>query len=86
MGNLGIWRPYRTLCALRNGEVVEIEGVRFRMKSGEIEVGDFYIAERNTGPHLLTAKVINRELECIVPIEDAYPYDLWECVRVQEVE
>lgn len=50
-----------------------------------IRRGDLYIAQRNTGPHLLTCAdvkdgyVIPRELQA----EGAYCYDLNECVAVQ---
>ncbi len=48
-------REYRTLNALRRGEVIDIEGIELKMDDGEIKPGDLYVAERNTGPKLLTA-------------------------------
>ena len=48
-------RPYRTLRALRAGDPVEIDGVMFVREPGDIAAGDTYVAERNTGPKLLTA-------------------------------
>jgi hypothetical protein len=48
-------RAYKTIRALRAGEVVELEGCLWRMRPGAIEKDDWYIAERNTGPQLLTA-------------------------------
>lgn len=49
---------------------------------GDIESGDLYIAERNTGPHLLTCKY--REGGYVVPTTLAYPYNTCECVKVVE--
>jgi hypothetical protein len=77
-------RQYPTLCALERGEIVEVDGFKVRKDAGEIKPGDFYIGERNTGPHLLIAKEIMHGAvfsEC-----RAYPYDLHECVRVCEAE
>jgi hypothetical protein len=54
------------------------------MDQGEIQPGDLYVAERNTGPQLLTAREVNREFNCIYPTEPAYAYDIWECVKVRE--
>lgn len=82
-------REYAALRALRNGEILEIEGVQFRMIPGDIEVGDWYIAERNVGPKLLTARKIEMSGEYpnwIVPIEMAYCYDWHECVRVAPLD
>lgn len=48
----------------------------------EIKPGDFYIAERNTGPKLLQCKEVKDNL--IIPTCNAYPYNKWECVKVVE--
>jgi len=79
-------REYKTVKALRAGEVVEIEGVRFRAIEGEIQPGDWYVAERNTGPHLLTCRENDKENRWIVPVEEKYSFDTGECVRVEMVE
>lgn len=44
--------------ALRDGETVEIEGVPLIMDGGGrvTDAGDWYVAQRNTGPKLLTAR------------------------------
>lgn len=76
-------RDYPTLTKLRAGETVEVEGIPVQMVDGDVELGDTYVAERNTGPHLLTAKVINKKDRWIVPEEPAYFYDIPECVRVE---
>jgi hypothetical protein len=83
-------REYKTLTALRRGEVVDLGGLKFRMAQGEIEVGDLYIGERNTGPHLLEACEIDNERGIIHPKQPTngplyYPYDSGECVKVEEV-
>jgi hypothetical protein len=46
-----------------------------------IQPGDLYLAERNTGPQLLTCKYVHPR-NWIVPIENAYSYDTWECVKI----
>lgn len=69
---------------LKAGKIVELEGAAFRMAPGEIEPGDWYIAERKTGPKLLTAKKIH-DNGYILNREGAYPYDIHECVKVELV-
>lgn len=70
---------------LRDGEVLDLDGLRLRMAGdGEVRSGDLYVAERNTGPKLLTAKKINRDGGWVVSSEGAYPFDIYECVRVEE--
>lgn len=75
---------YRTLNALRRGEVVNIAGISLRMDDGEIKPGDLYVAERNICPELLTAKKVDLEIGCVFPTCNAYAYDLHECVKVRE--
>ena len=84
------WSERKTVRALRRGEVIDLEGIKLKMVVGsdgqeeEIKLGDLYIAERFTGPKLLTAKKIMTEHGFIVPTCDAYPYDTPECVKVCE--
>lgn len=47
----------------------------------DIKPGDSYIAMRNTGLRLLTCKEVRSGF--VVPTEPEYPYDLWECVKVE---
>ena len=82
-------REYRTLTALRRGEVIDIEGLKLEMDEGEIKAGDLYIGERNTGPHFLTAKeVVMTDDGCCISYIHAttpdYSYDGYECVKVRE--
>lgn len=71
---------------LRVGGTVEIEGVVFiKDGSGIVQSGDSYIAERNSGPKLLTAKEIDPR-GWIVPTEIAYCFEEWECCRVRLAE
>lgn len=87
-------REYKAIRTLRSGQVLDLEGLRFRMdvdeKGDEKEIlpGDLYIAERNTGPQLLTAeRIVKEESLCggyIIPTTMNYPYDLPECVKVVE--
>lgn len=92
-------REYRTIRALRRGEVVDLGGIKFKMdvdengKEKEIRKGDLYIAERNTGPKLLEAAEVvgpgegpNGYGGWINPTSNDYNFDTWECVKVVEVE
>lgn len=78
-------REYLTLQALRRGEIIDIDGIKLKMDAGEITPGDLYVAERNTGPKLLTACEVSAEMNCIHPVDfPAYSFDLHECVKVAE--
>ncbi|MEK9180102.1 MAG: hypothetical protein AAB897_01680 [Patescibacteria group bacterium] len=79
-------REYRTLKALRSGAVVDFGGILLEMDEGEIRSGDLYVAERNTGPHLLTAREVSTEHGCIHSTCTAYSFDIGECVKVREVQ
>lgn len=69
--------------ALNRGERVKIEDIFLKKIEGEIRPGDFYVAERNQGPKLLICKQVIENF--VIPTFPAYCYDLWECVRVEEV-
>jgi hypothetical protein len=86
------------LSSLRHGECVEFEGVYLRMIEGKengglLEEGDTYIAERNSGPKLLTVKkIVDRDYAekhglafsgWVEPVETAYSFDFYECVGVE---
>lgn len=75
-------REYASLKTLRAGDVLDLGGVMLRMAEGEINSGDLYVAERNTGPKLLTAKEVTPRW--IVPTSIDYVYNLDECVKVCE--
>jgi hypothetical protein len=77
---------YETIKALRDGEAVEIEGCMFVKAEGDLAPGDWYIAERNGGPKLLTVHHVEEDGGYVVPQEPRYCYDLHECVKVMEVE
>jgi hypothetical protein len=77
-------REYKNLKALRNGEVVELGGLKFVMDEGEIGPGDVYIGERNT-VNVYVCREVNIELGCVVPMGIGYPFDIGECVKVKEV-
>lgn len=64
------------------------EGVPIRPLNRELDVGDTYLAARNTGPHLLTAKKIVTEPNSlaggfVIPEENAYAFDVAECVPIE---
>ena len=75
-------REYKTIRALREGKSVEVEGLTVCMVEGDIKPGDIYVGERNVGPRLLTALSVNSEGGWINPREQAYNYDVSECVKV----
>jgi hypothetical protein len=64
---------------------VLFEGVRLRKtKDGaDLLPGDTYVAERNSGPKLLTVREINHIQGWIIPQENAYVFDIYECVGVE---
>lgn len=70
---------------LKKGEEVIFNGMKLKPLEGDIEPGDKYLAERNTGPKLLVCREIG--MDCIHPEHEpvAYSYDTWECVKVEEV-
>ena len=51
-----------------------------------IQVGDLYLAGRNTGVKLLTCREVEVAQRFIVPTTIDYCYDTWECVPVVETE
>lgn len=53
----------------------------FEVSDDPIQPGDTYLAERNTGPHLLTCESVN-ERNWIKAVEMAYSYDTWECIKI----
>lgn len=80
------FRGRKAQYVLRMGGIVDIEGVKFVIDGdGAVAVGDTYIAERNTGPKLLTAKELD-DRNWIIPEEDAYYFDTWECCKVRLAE
>lgn len=54
----------------------------FEVLDGVPQKGESYIAGRNTEPQLLTCEEVH-ERGWIRSIENAYPYDIQECVRVK---
>lgn len=68
-------------------EAGEFEGVPFKLLRRPIQVGDTYLAARNTGPHLLTAREIVREEGFtggyVCPVENAYAFDIPECIPIE---
>jgi hypothetical protein len=73
---------------LREQGSVWFEGVELRY-AGEwrdLQSGDTYVAERNQGPKLLTVHHVDyHDVGAVFPVENAYPYDLGECVKVEMV-
>ena len=73
--------------ALREGKTIDLGGINLQMEGdGEVGEGDLYIAARNTGPHLLTAKKVQPTGEggYIIPTTGNYMYDICDTVKVRE--
>ena len=51
------------------------------LEGAEIKPGDFYIGMRNQGPKLLECHSVHPS-HWIRPVEIAYSYGTWECVKV----
>jgi len=62
--------------------VVEIEGLRLEIENKPPKNGEMYVAERNVGKQLLTAKEVDTKNRWVIPVESGYVYDLCECKRV----
>ena len=71
---------------------IEVDGVQFQMTGNwtSLEPGDTYVAGRNVKPKLLTAKFVKEMIGdqdqwtgCVYSVENAYPYDLNECYKVE---
>jgi hypothetical protein len=78
-------REYKTIRALNSGETIDFEGLKLRKAEGELLPGDLYIAERNTGPKLLTCQEVKVNENYVVPKDfPAYCFDIHECVKVEE--
>ena len=82
-------REYFTINALRRGEIVDLGGILVKKDEGEIKPGDIYVAERNTGPKLLTAReVVMAGCGCCIsyihPTTADYSFDGFESVKVCE--
>lgn len=76
---------------LSYGAEITIDGRRYAKDGdGEVRPGDLYVAERNTGAHLLTCKSVSTKpgTGWVNPENGGttcYPFDLGECIRVREV-
>lgn len=80
-----MWSNTRDLLEL--GHPVSFGETVVRKVDKPLEPGCKYVAERNTGPELLTLSYINVQEDWVVPLEEnKYWYDLHECVRVEVVE
>lgn len=65
--------------------IIPFEGTKVKVDfDGQISVGDLYLAQRNGPVKLLTCKEIHPN-GYIRSIENAYPYDTWECVKVVNI-
>lgn len=78
------------LDALRQGEIVDFEGITLRMIEGknsgeDLVPGDTYYACRNT-EQLLTVREVAMPERWVMPKEVAYAFNTWECVGVEIVE
>lgn len=77
--------PRKIIEKLKRGEVVDLNGLKVVQDEGPLRPGDIYVAERNTGPKLLTVK----NVDCngiVIPTTPDYCYNIWECVKVKEAD
>jgi hypothetical protein len=65
--------------------IINIEGLEIEITDGVIKDGDMYVAERNIGKELLTAKFVDFANRWIFPKEIAYVYNLSECKKVVKI-
>lgn len=80
---------YETIKALREGKIIDLDGIRLTMAEGTIKRGDLYVAESNTGPRLLTAREVvmtedGRFINYIHATTPDYSFDGAVCVKVRE--
>lgn len=69
---------------LRAGKSTILDGFLLQgCPEEEVRVGDYYVAQRNTGPQLLRAEAVDEVGWWIVPDTFAYVYDIGECVKVE---
>jgi hypothetical protein len=54
------------------------------IRGGDLKPGDFYVAKRNTGPHLFECRTVD-ERGWVYPVGPGYPYDFYECYKVDLV-
>ncbi len=62
--------------------IIEIEGLKLEIADRPPIDGEMYVAERNVGKQLLTAKFVDNVNRWVVPIERSYVYNLCECKAV----
>jgi hypothetical protein len=62
--------------------IIVIEGLKLEIADRPPIDGEMYVAERNVGKQLLTAKFVDNVNRWVVPIERAYVYNLSECKAV----
>ncbi len=77
---------HETLRQLRQGKVVDLDGLLFVMDGdGEVAAGDTYIGARNT-VDVYTCKSVNTEDGWVNPEGNGYPFDTPECIKVREAD
>ncbi len=62
--------------------IIEIEGLKLEIADRPPIDAEMYVAERNVGKELLTAKFVDTKNRWVVPVEKAYFYNLCECKAV----
>lgn len=64
-------------------EAGQFEGITFEVLDRPIVDGDTYFACRNTSPRLLTARKVDQDNLWVLPVENAYAFDLGECIPIR---
>lgn len=68
-------------------QIVEVDGLLLEISNEPPKDGEMYIAKRNVGYELLTAKFVDEINRYIVPKEfpNAYVYNICECKKVIKI-
>ena len=78
-----------TVTRILNYEQIEVDGFLFeRTADQDLKPGDTYIGERNVGPRVGFVERVAVGAIYGIPLvgPPMYPYDKWECVKVQVVD
>jgi len=65
--------------------IIHVDGIAFLVNgSSKIKEGDTYIAENNTGKHLLTALEV-KDKYIISKEKSQYAYNICDCIKVEKM-
>ena len=76
---------FETIEALKRGEAVTVDGIRFRPLNRNIRLGDFCIGQKNAPPVLFIVGNIRPGRWDYYPEGEDVPFSLGQCVAVEEI-